>query len=38
MNGGCLQVDYERDPNVTEGFTWAAYRRYLRRLAQSPIT
>jgi transposase len=39
MNNRRLQVDYERDPIVTEGFIWAAHSRYLmRRLTQSPIT
>jgi len=39
MNSRRLQVDYERDPLVTEGFIWAAHSRYLlRRLTQSPIT
>lgn len=35
MNNRRLQVDYERDPIVTEGFYWAAHSRYLlRRLTQ----
>lgn len=35
MNSRRLQVDYERDPVVTEGFIWAAHSRYLlRRLTQ----
>ena len=34
MNSRRLQVDYERDPIVTEGFIWAAHS---RRLTQSPI-
>jgi transposase len=38
MNSRRLQVDYERDPVVTEGFVWAAHSRYLlRRLSQSPV-
>jgi transposase len=38
MNSRRLQVDYERDPIVTEGFIWAAHSRYLlRRLTQEPI-
>jgi transposase len=38
MNSRRLQVDYERDPLVTEGFIWAAHSRYLlRRLTQPPI-
>jgi transposase len=37
MNSRRLQVDYERDPLVTEGFMWAAHSRYLlRRLTQPP--
>ena len=33
MNHRRLQVDYERDPAVTEGFIWAAHcRQLLRRL------
>ena len=39
MNSGRLQVDYERDPIVMEGFIWAAHSRYLlRRLTEAPIT
>ena len=39
MNSRRLQVDYERDPIVTEGFIWAAHSRYLlRRLTQPPTT
>jgi transposase len=39
MNSRRLQVDYERDPLVTEGFIWAAHSRYLlRRLTQPPTT
>jgi transposase len=38
INSRRLQVEYERDPIVTEGFIWAAHSRYLlRRLTQSPI-
>jgi putative transposase len=34
MNHRRLQIDYERDPAVTEGFIWAAHcRQLLRRLA-----
>ena len=34
-----LQVDYERDPAVTEGFVWAAHSRLLlRRLTSEPNT
>ena len=37
MNNRRLQVDYERDPIVTEGFIWAAHSRHLlRRLTQPP--
>lgn len=39
MNSRRLQVDYERDPIVTEGFVWAAHSRYLlRRLTQPSPT
>ncbi len=31
MNNRRLQVEYERDPLVTEGFIWAAHSRYLLR-------
>ncbi len=31
MNNRRLQLDYERDPIVTEGFIWAAHSRYLLR-------
>jgi transposase len=31
MNSRRLQVDYERDPVVTEGFIWAAHSRHLLR-------
>ncbi len=31
MNNRRLQLDYERDPVVTEGFIWAAHTRYLLR-------
>jgi transposase len=37
INNRRLQIDYERDPIVTEGFIWAAHSRYLlRRLTQPP--
>ena len=37
MNNRRLQIDYERDPKVAEGFIWAAHSRLLlRRLTQSP--
>lgn len=36
MSNRRLQLDYERDPHVTEGFVWAAHSRLLlRRLTQS---
>jgi len=36
MNNRRLQVDYERDPIVAEGFIWAAHARHLlRRLTDS---
>jgi transposase len=39
MNHRRLQVDYERDPIVTEGFIWAAHSRLLlRRLTLPPTT
>ena len=31
MNNRRLQLDYERDPIITEGFIWAAHSRYLLR-------
>ena len=35
MNNRRLQIDYERDPAVTEGFIWAAHARpLLRRLTE----
>ena len=38
MNSRRLQVEYERDPVVTEGFIWVAHSRYLlRRLTQSAV-
>ena len=36
MNNRRLQVDYERDPIVTEGFIWAAHSRYLLRRLTEP--
>jgi transposase len=37
MNNRRLQVDYERDPSITESFVWAAYSRlFLLRLTQNP--
>jgi len=38
MNNRRLQVDYERDPIVAEGFVWAAHSRLLlRRLTSQAI-
>ena len=31
MNNHRLQVDYERDPKVPQGFVWAAHSRQLMR-------
>ena len=31
MNNRRLQVDYERDPIIGEGFIWAAHTRHLLR-------
>jgi len=31
-----LQVDYERNPKVTEGFVWAAHARLLLRRLTEP--
>ena len=36
MNNRRLQIDYERDPKVTEGFIWAAETRHLLRLLTDP--
>jgi transposase len=36
MNSRRLQIDYERDPAVTEGFIWAAHSRYLLRRLTEP--
>jgi transposase len=36
MNNRRLQVDYERDPVVTEGFIWAAHSRLLLRRLTLP--
>lgn len=36
MNNRRLQVDYERDPVVTEGFIWAAHSRLLLRRLTAP--
>lgn len=39
MNNRRLQIDYERDPAVHEGFVWAAHSRMLlRRLTQPAAT
>jgi len=36
MNNRRLQIDYERDPAVTEGFIWAAHSRHLLRRLTRP--
>jgi len=36
MNNRRLQVDYERDPIVAEGFVWAAHSRLLLRRLTDP--
>lgn len=38
MNNRRLQIDYERDPVVTEGFVWAAHSRHLLRRLTTPAT
>jgi transposase len=38
MNNRRLQLDYERDPIVTEGFVWAAHSRLLLRRLTTPTT
>ena len=38
MNNRRLQVDYERNPIVTEGFVWAAHARLLLRRLTEPAT
>lgn len=37
MNNRRLQVDYERDPLIAEGFIWAAHSRYLLRRLHQPL-
>lgn len=37
-NNRRLQIDYERDPQVTEGFVWAAHSRLLLRRLTQPAT
>ena len=37
MNNRRLQVDYERNPIVTEGFVWAAHSRLLLRRLTEPV-
>lgn len=37
MNHRRLQVDYERNPKVTEGFVWAAHARLLLRRLTDPV-
>ncbi len=36
INNRRLQIDYERDPAVTEGFVWAAHSRLLLRRLTTP--
>jgi transposase len=36
MNNRRLQVDYERDPTITEGFVWAAHSRLLLHRLTKP--
>ena len=36
VNHRRLQIDYERDPAVTEGFVWAAHARMLLRRLTTP--
>jgi transposase len=38
MNNRRLQVDYERNPAVTEGFVWAAHSRLLLRRLTEPAS
>lgn len=38
MNNRRLQIDYERDPQITEGFIWAAHTRLLLRRLTAPTT
>lgn len=37
MNSRRLQIDYERDPIVTEGFIWAVHSRHLLRRLTTPL-
>lgn len=37
-NNRRLQIDYERDPAITEGFIWAAHSRHLLRRLTQPTT
>ena len=37
MNNRHLQVDYERDPAITEGLIWAAHSPYLLRRLTQPL-
>ena len=37
MNSRRLQIDYERDPIVTEGFVWAVHSRHLLRRLTTPL-
>lgn len=38
VNHRRLRVDYERDPDVTDGFVWAAHARLLLRRLTTPAT
>ena len=38
MNNRRLQIDYERDPDITKGFVWAAHSRCLLRRLTEPTT
>jgi len=38
MNSRRLQIDYERDPKISEGFIWAPHSRYLLRRLTAPAT
>ncbi|MGC8465782.1 MAG: IS5 family transposase [Acidimicrobiales bacterium] len=38
MNNRRLQIDYERDPRISEGFIWAAHARMLLRRLTEPTT
>jgi hypothetical protein len=38
MNNRRLQIEYERCPEITEGFVWAAHARLLLRRLTDPAT